>query len=54
MTGVEAATQTIGLVGTDVTKGVDEIGVVDNIPNDRRISPFNGVKLAMEAIPAII
>ena len=52
--GVEVATQTVGLVGTDVTKGVDETGVIGDIPNDGRTGPLDGVELAMEAIPAII
>ena len=53
-TDADAATQTVGLVGTDVTKGVDEIGVISNIPNDGRIGPLDGVDVAMEVILAII
>ena len=54
MIGADAATQTVGLVGTDVTKGIDETGVIGNIPNDGRTGLLDGVELAMEAIPAII
>ena len=54
-TGAKAATQIVGLVGTHVTKGVDdEIGVVSDIPKDRRTRPLDRVDVAMEAIPAII
>ena len=53
-TGADAATQTIGLGGIDVTKGVDETGVIGNIPNDGRTGPLDGVDVAMEAILAII
>ena len=54
MTGVDAATQTVGLVGIDVTKGVDETGGFGNIPYYGRTGPIEGVDAAMEAIPAII
>ena len=53
-TGADAATQIVGLVGIDVTKGVDEIGVIGDIRNDGRTGPLDGVELAMEAILAII
>ena len=54
-TSAEAATQTVGLVGIDMKKGIDdETGVVDDIPKDGRTGPLDGVDVAMEAIPAII
>ena len=53
-TGVDVATQTVGLVGTNVTKGVDEIGVFGDIPNDGRTAPLDEFDAAIEAILAII
>ena len=53
-TGVEATTQTVGLVGTDIKKGIDETDVIGDIPSDGRTGPLNGVDVSMEAIPAII
>ena len=45
----------MGLVGTDVTKGVDdETGVLGDIPKDGRTGPLDGVDVSMEPIPAII
>lgn len=53
--GAKAATQIVGLVGTDMKKGVDdETGVVEDIPKDGRTGPLDGVDVAMEAILAII
>ena len=54
-TSAKAATQTMGLVGIDVKKGLnDETGVVGDIPKDGRTGPLDGVDVSMEAIPAII
>ena len=52
-TGADVATQIVGLVGTYVTKGVDETGVIGDIPNDGRTGPLDGFDASMEEILAI-
>ena len=38
--GAKAATQIVGLVWTDVTKGVDDTSVIGDIPNDGEPAPL--------------
>ena len=52
-TGVDVATQTVGLTGTNVTKR-DAVRVVDgNIPNEGMVSFVEGVDIPIEAIAAM-
>jgi len=53
ITGVDAATETVGLTSTNVTKGYDVTGVDGDIPNDGIISSVTGADTDMEAIAAI-
>ena len=53
--GAKATTHTLGLVGIDVTKGINnDTGVIGDIPNDGRTEPLDRVDVSMEVIPAII
>ena len=51
--GVDAATQTVGLAGTDVTKGDAVRGVDGDIPNEGIIGFVDGVDIPIEAIAAM-
>ena len=52
-TGIDAATQTVGLTGTNVTKGDAMRGVDGDIPNEGMVGYMDGVDIPIEAIAAI-
>ena len=47
--GVDAAMQTVGLTGTDVTKGDAMRGVDGKIPNEGIVGLVDGVDIPIEA-----
>ena len=52
-TGVDTATQTVGLIGTDVTKGDVMRGVYGDIPNEGMVGSVDGVDIPIEEIAAM-
>ena len=51
--GVDAATQIVGLIGTDVTTGDVVIGFHEDIPNEGMVGPVDGADIPKDAIAAL-